>query len=158
MVVLAGLGLWVRSGDDARPAAQLPPASPTERSADSESSGPSGFSTTLRPVHIGPPPWVRYETPLEGRWVSGTGSQRVTLLVSNMSFDLWQGIGQRQGAPTSRHEMIVLGDQVLIHSLGGDDFTTYLWHIAGGLLTFQRLDAPDPTDDLLTASPFRLAG
>ena len=92
----------------------------------------------MSPVSTGPPPWVRYPTPLEGRWVAGKGPGRVTLVVSNASFDVVSEVGQRQGHPTLHRTMVVFGDQVLLRKPGDrDDIATYRWRVTGDRLTFE---------------------
>jgi hypothetical protein len=158
ILVLAAWGLWVRSTDDEP---RGPSAVPTSqnRSTDSRPTSPGAFSTILRPIRIGPPPWVRYATPLEGRWVADGGSGRVTLVVKNASFDVWQGVGQRQGMPTTHREMIVRDDRVTIHVRGSDEeLATYRWRISGDRLTFEPVDPTVEAAALLAGLSFRSAG
>ncbi len=100
---------------------------------------------------------MRYATPLEGRWVAESGSRTVRLVVSNASFDLWQGVGQRQGLPTSRQVMIVRDDRVTISRLGADDFATFRWRISAGVLTFEPLEASPQEAAQLAGLSFRSA-
>ena len=135
MLALAvlGLGVWglaVKSGQDEP---NVPAAAPS-----------TGTFSTLHPALIGPPPWVRYETPIEGRWVAGAGSGKVTLLVRNAYVDLWQGVGQRQGQPSTRRVMVMMGDRVYLRRPGDNDqVATYRWQITRDHLTFE-LDDEDP--------------
>jgi hypothetical protein len=154
VVALAAWGFWVRSNDDDQRPSDVAPPVPTSRPTS-----PGAFSTILRPIRTGPPPWVRYETPIEGRWVADDGPQRVTLVVKNASFDLWQGAGQRQGLPTTRRTMNVREDRVTIHSPGDDgELATYRWRISGDRLTFEPVEPFPETAALLAGLSFRSVG
>lgn len=100
---------------------------------------PRGSASATTSADItGPPPWVRYPTRLEGRWVAGKGPGRVALVVSNASFDVLKEVGQRQGHPALHRTMVVFGDQVLLRTPGDrDDVSTYRWRVAGDRLTFE---------------------
>lgn len=153
-VSLAAWGFWVRTSAG-EPDPPQPATAPTRTPTPS---GSDEFSTTLRPIQAGPPPWVRYATPLEGLWVADAGSSSVRLVVRNASFDLWEGVGQRQGQPTSRQVMIVRDDRVTIWRLGeDDDFATFRWSISGGRLSFEPLEATPEQAAKLAGLSFRSA-
>jgi hypothetical protein len=135
-VVAVGLALWglmVRtSADDPHRRPQAEPTVP-------------GASTVSHVVPIGPPPWVRYSTPLEGRWVSEAGPGRITLVVSNASFDVLREVGQRQGFPATHRLMVLLGDRVILRIPGGPQVTAYRWRVDGDQLTFELLGTSPET-------------
>jgi hypothetical protein len=141
-VAVLGLVAWgvvarLSAGDEEAPAAAPPPPA---------ASTPSGA------LPMGSPPWVRYPTPLEGRWVSG-GPHRVTLVIHNAYLDVWQGVGQRQGAPFARRVIVVVGDRIHVRAPGDSvEVTTYRWRISGKRLTFELVDqAPESTSGLAGA-------
>ena len=84
---------------------------------------------------LGPPPWVRYPTPLEGRWVSTRGPGQTTLVIHNAYLDLWQGVGQQQGRPLTHRVMVVVGDRVHVRTPGEPaEVATYRWRVDGDRL------------------------
>ena len=148
-LVVVGLFAWglvarLSAGDPETPAAAPPPPAPS-------------FSPQV--VALGPPPWVRYPTPLEGRWVSdeapGQATSRLTLVIKNTYLDLWQGIGQQQGRPLTRRTMFVVGHLVSVHTPGAmDEVATYRWRISGERLSFELIDKTPEAAAMLAGLTF----
>jgi len=148
-VVVIGLIAWALvarlwAGDPETPAAAPPPPAP---------------SPSLRVVATGPPPWVRYPTPLEGRWVvdeaSAQATNRLTLVIQNTYLDLWQGVGQQQGRPLTRRMMFVVGDRVHLHTPGAPgEVATYRWRISGERLSFELVDKTPKAASMLAGLTF----
>ena len=150
--IAVGLLAWavvarLSAGDPETPAAAPPPPAP---------------SSSPRMVATGPPPWVRYPTPLEGRWVSngasGQATDRLTLVIHNAYVDLWQGIGQQQGRPLTRRVMLVVGDRVHLRTPGDPgEVATYHWRISGERLTFELVDQTPKSASMLSDLTFHRA-
>jgi hypothetical protein len=138
--VAVGLAVWGLTVRESDTPPRRPTGAPTQPVA----------SPVAQIVPIGPPPWVRYPTRLEGRWVSGSAGSRLTLVVSNASVDLWQGVGQRQGHPSMHRVMIVVGQRVILRVPGDPgDVATYAWRISRDRLSFELVDkAPGATAQL----------
>jgi len=125
-VVVAGLLVWAAyarlSGDDATAPAAAPAAAPAL---------PAG---TPGPTTIPPPPWVRYPSPLEGRWTADSG--RLTLVVDNARLTLTDITHYR-----SLRYIRVEGHRMHVRPAADDgELATYRWRIAGDLLTFRLLE------------------
>ena len=144
-VVVLGLLVWalvarLSAGDEEAPAAAPPPPA---------------ASTPSRAVPLGPPPWVRYPTPLEGRWVSVGAPDPVTLVIHNAYVDVWQGIGQAQGLPLLRRVMLVVGDHVYLWTLGArSEVATYRWRISGDRLSFELVEQTPKAPSMLAGLTF----
>lgn len=124
---------------------QEPAAAPASRTA----------STASPAQPLGPPPWVRYPTALEGRWVTEEAAGHVTLLISNAYLDIWQGIGQQQGRPLTRRTITVLGNRVYVRTLGDPgEVATYRWRISGERLTFELVEQTPKSPSLLAGLTF----
>jgi hypothetical protein len=141
--LLGALGLallgWVLvdkvSGPDSGSSAA---PSSLQRSGESSES-----SSTARPVVIPPPPWVRYPTPLEGRWVGDGSRGRVTLVISNSRLTLLDGT-QRQGVARTlgSRTITVSGHRVHVRpSTDRAETATYRWRIRGDNLTFELVES-----------------
>ena len=122
------------------------PEDPGSPAAAPSSSGRSGSSSesssTGRPVVILPPPWVRYPTPLEGRWVGDGAPGPVTLVISNSRLTLFDGT-QRQGAAHTLgfRTITVSGHRVHVRtSTDRAETATYRWRIRGDRLTFELVE------------------
>jgi hypothetical protein len=145
VVVVVGLATWgllanQGADDPARPAAQPPPPAAT---------------VVSRALPTGPPPWVRYPSRLEGRWVADGHSGHLLLFIHNAYLDLWQGVGQQQDAPTARRFITVFGNRVLVRTTGGGEVATYRWERSGGRLTFDLIEQTPSALDLLDGLSFR---
>ena len=148
-LVAVGLVAWallarLSVGAPETPAAAPPPPAPR---------------SSPRMVALGPPPWVRYPTPLEGRWVideaSGQASSRLTLVIQNTYLDLWQGIGQQQGRPLTRRMMFVIGNRVHVHTPGAPgEVVTYRWRISGDRLSLELIDKTPKATAMLAGLTF----
>jgi hypothetical protein len=140
MLVVIGLAAW---GLSVRMSADDP-----EQPAAAPSPGPA--SAGSEPLTLGPPPWVRYPTPLEGRWVGAGPSGRFTLVIRNAYVDLWQGVGQSQGRPSNRRVMVMVAERVYLWPPGDRDaVATYRWRIVGDRLSFELLEqSPSATATL----------
>jgi len=145
MALVVGLVVWavvarLSEGDAETPAAAPPQPTP---------------SSSVHPMPTGPPPWVRYPTPLEGRWVSAEDSGRLTLVIHNAYVDVWQGTGQQQGLPVARRTMVVVGDLVHIRPPGdAGEVATYRWRITGDRLTFELVDQTTKSASMLAGRTF----
>ena len=142
VIGLATWGLLFNRGQDpARPAAQPPPPAATVPS---------------RALPSGPPPWVRYPSPLEGRWVADGRSGHLVLFIHNAYLDLWQGVGQQQDAPTTRRFIIVIGNRVSVRTSGDSgEVATYRWEKSEGRLTFDLVEQTPKALSLLDGLSFR---
>jgi hypothetical protein len=145
MVIVLGLVVWGVVARLSTDGEHPPPAAPPPPAASS--------STTA--LTLGPPPWVRYPTPLEGRWVSTRGPRQATLVVHNAYLDLWQGTGQRQGLPLTHRVMVVVGDRVHVRTPGDpSEVATYQWRIKGQRLTFELVDKTPKSAAMLEGLTF----
>ncbi|MBF4767091.1 hypothetical protein ISU10_04850 [Nocardioides agariphilus] len=97
-------------------------------------------------MQTGPPPWVRYPTPLEGRWVSDVLPEQVTLVIKNASLDIYRDGADRPGrAPYVHRSITVRGDRLYVREPDDNHvLVSYAWRIAGDDLTFELLDATAP--------------
>ena len=144
-VVVLGLVAWAvvarLSASDGEAPAGAPP--------------PPAASTPSRAVPTGPPPWVRYPTPLEGRWLSDGASGEVILNIHNAYIDVWQGIGQAQGLPSLRRVMVVVGDRVHLRAPGDQsEVATYRWRISAGRLSFELVARTPQSSPMLAGLTF----
>ena len=140
-VIAVGLVAWavvarLSAGDPAAPEAAPPPRAP---------------STSPRAVPTGPPPWVRYPTPLEGSWVSLRADGRLNLVISNANLDLWLGTEQRPRARLLAHRtIIVFGDRVLVRVPGDqNEAATYRWRVEGDRLSLHVVERTPKSVDTL---------
>jgi hypothetical protein len=140
---LATWGVLASRGaqDPARPAAKPPPPAATVPS---------------RALPSGPPPWVRYPSRLEGRWVADGRSGHLFLFIHNAYLDLWQGVGQQQDAPTTRRFITVVGDRVFVRTSGDSaDVATYSWERTERRLTFDLVEQTPKSLSVLDGLSFR---
>jgi hypothetical protein len=127
-------------------------------SGDGEQAAPAAaprtaprLSSTPR-LTLGPPPWVRYPTPLEGRWVS---PGQTILVIHNAYLDLWQGVGQQQGRPLTHRVMFVVGDRVHVRTPGEPgEVATYEWRIEDDRLSFHLVDRTPKSASMLAGLVF----
>jgi hypothetical protein len=125
-VVLVGLLAWAAYarliGDDpgTPAAAPLPPATSEPQA---------------RPPSPGPPPWVRYPSPLEWSWTTDSG--RLTLVIANARLTLTDTTHYR-----SLRYIRIAGHRVHVQPSGQGygELATYRWRIAGDRLTFRLLE------------------
>jgi hypothetical protein len=116
---------------------------------------PTATSSSTRVQTLGPPPWVRYPTRLEGRWVSTSGSGRTILVIHNAYLDLWQGTGQQQGRPLTRRVMVVAADRVHVRPPGdAGEVATYRWRIEGDRLSFRLVERTPKSASMLDGRTF----
>jgi hypothetical protein len=145
-VVIVGLAAWglvVRASEGGT---ETPAAAP---------SPPPAALAAPRAVPTGPPPWVRYPTPLEGRWVAADASDRVILVIHDTYIDVWQGVGQQQGLPLARRIMVVVGDRVQLRTPGDrGEVATYRWRISGERLSFELVDQTPKSASMLARLTF----
>ena len=132
VVMLAVLGLvaWgvVAKLSGAETGSPAAPPSP----AATASPQPRGNPTSI------PPPWVRYPTPLEGRWRGAGPVGRLTLAIVNARLSLVAAEGDR-----SVRDIQVEGHRVYVRPIGDDaELTTYRWQIRGDRLRFRLLERP----------------
>ena len=137
-LALLGWGVFARLSGPEDPGASAAGPSPPGRSASSSESSP-----TARPVVIQPPPWVRYPTPLEGRWVGDGSLGRVTLVISNSRLTLYDGTQQQGEARTLGFRTItVSGHRLYVRpSTDRAESATYRWRIRGDRLTFELVES-----------------
>jgi hypothetical protein len=136
-VLVLGLGVWGAvvklSGDEP----VTPAVAPLAPAGSSSSSAPA------RPVAIPPPPWVRYPSALEGRWVGVGAPGRLTLVISNSRLTLFVGTQRRPENRTLGFRTIaVSGHRVHIRpSADRGETATYRWRIRRDRLSFELLGA-----------------
>jgi hypothetical protein len=119
------------------------PGSAAAPSSLQRSGGSSESSSGARPVVIPPPPWVRYPTPLEGRWVGDGSRGRVTLVISNARLTLLDGT-QRQGVARTLGSRTITVSGHRVHVRPSTDraaTATYRWRIRGDDLTFELVES-----------------
>ena len=144
-VVALGLVAWalvarLAGSDEEAPAGAPPP--------------PAAATQSYR-LPLGPPPWVRYPTPLEGRWRSDGAPGEVILNIHNAYIDVWQGIGQAQGLPSLRRVMLVVGDRVHLRAPGQRiEVATYRWRISAGRLSFELVEQTPRAPSMLGGLTF----
>ena len=144
-VIVLGLVAWGVVARLSADGEQAPAASPP----------PAVAPSSTPALTLGPPPWVRYPTPLEGRWVSTRGPGRTTLLIHNAYLDLWQGVGQQQGLPLARRVIVVVGDRVHLRALGDPgEVATYRWRLEGDRLSFRLVERTPQSAAMLAGRTF----
>ncbi len=153
LVLAAWAALAKLSGGGAGEPAVAPltaPGSPSSSVSSISSSAPA------RPVVIPPPPWVRYPSALEGRWVGVGAEGLLTLVVSNARLTLFVGTEQRPEARTLGLRTITVSDH-RVHvrpSTDRGETATYRWRIRGDRLSFELLEATPKAALRLDSVPF----
>ena len=148
VAVVVGLLAWAvaarLSGSDAGVPATLPPvAEPV---------------STPGAVPTGPPPWVRYPTPLEGSWARAGDGGRLTLVVMNSDLDAWLGTRREPlGRLLVHRKIIVVGDQLIVRAPGETDAAIYRWRVDGEQLSLRIVDSTSESDDVVGGSPYHRA-
>jgi hypothetical protein len=129
-LVVVGLVAWAVVAKASGEGPGAPTAAPPQ-SSPSSTPTPAG-----RPPLIAPPPWVRYPTPLEGRWRGAGPVGRLTLDIADARLSLIAAEGDR-----SVRYIRVEGHRVYVRPVGDDaELATYRWQIDGDRLRFRLLE------------------